>query len=69
MIVWIASDPRSGNTFLRLLLHRRYGVTSSTVYSVDGVSGPGTHMEMPRPSCPVSAPDNRDALQHLGYAE
>jgi hypothetical protein len=38
VIVWIASYPRSGNTFLRLLLHRLYGVTSSTVYDVDGVA-------------------------------
>lgn len=38
MIVWIASYPRSGNTFLRLLLHRLYGLTSSTVYDVDGVA-------------------------------
>jgi hypothetical protein len=38
MIVWIASFPRSGNTFLRILLHRIYGVPTSTVYDVDGVA-------------------------------
>jgi hypothetical protein len=38
MIVWLASFPRSGNTFLRILLHRLYGVTSSVVYDVDGVA-------------------------------
>lgn len=38
MIVWIASYPRSGNTFMRILLHRLYGATSSTIYDVDGVA-------------------------------
>lgn len=38
MIVWLASFPRSGNTFLRILLHRIYGVRSSVVYDVDGVA-------------------------------
>ena len=38
MIVWLASYPRSGNTFLRIVLHRLFGVTSSTVYEIDGVA-------------------------------
>ena len=38
MIVWLASFPRSGNTFLRILLHRLYRVRSSVVYDVDGVA-------------------------------
>jgi hypothetical protein len=38
MIVWLASFPRSGNTFLRIVLHRLYGVRTSTVYDVDGVA-------------------------------
>lgn len=38
MIVWLASFPRSGNTFLRILLHRLYGITTSVVYDVDGVA-------------------------------
>jgi hypothetical protein len=38
MIVWLASFPRSGNTFLRILLNRLYGVRTSTVYDVDGVA-------------------------------
>jgi len=38
VIVWLASFPRSGNTFLRILLSRLYGVRSSTVYDVDGVA-------------------------------
>src|SRR5690349_13748869 len=38
MIIWLASFPRSGNTFLRILLHRLYGVQSSVVYDVDGVA-------------------------------
>jgi len=36
--VWVASFPRSGNTFLRIILHRLYGVRASTVYDVDGVA-------------------------------
>lgn len=38
VIVWLASFPRSGNTFLRILLHRLYGVRSSVVYDIDGVA-------------------------------
>jgi hypothetical protein len=38
MIVWVASFPRSGNTFLRIILYRLYGVRTSTVYDVDGVA-------------------------------
>lgn len=32
MICWLASYPRSGNTFLRLCLERMYGITTSSVY-------------------------------------
>lgn len=38
MIVWVASYPRSGNTFLRILLRRLYGLDTSVVYDVDGVA-------------------------------
>jgi len=38
MLVWVASFPRSGNTFLRIILHRLYGVRTSTVYDLDGVA-------------------------------
>jgi hypothetical protein len=38
MIVWIASFPRSGNTFLRIMLNRLYGVRTSVVYDFDGVA-------------------------------
>jgi hypothetical protein len=38
VIVWVASFPRSGNTFLRIVLHRLYGVRTSTVYTIDGVA-------------------------------
>jgi hypothetical protein len=38
MLVWISSYPRSGNTFLRMLLHRIYAVTSSVIYDIDGVT-------------------------------
>ena len=35
MIVWLASYPRSGNTFLRLVLHRLYDVPTYSVYEDD----------------------------------
>ena len=38
MLVWVASFPRSGNTFLRIILHCLYGIRTSTVYDVDGVA-------------------------------
>lgn len=38
MIVWLASYPRSGNTFFRIALHRLYRVPTYTVYDVDGVA-------------------------------
>lgn len=38
MIVWVASYPRSGNTFFRILLRRLYGLETSVVYDVDGVA-------------------------------
>lgn len=38
MIVWVASFPRSGNTFLRITLLRLYGIRTSVVDDVDGVA-------------------------------
>jgi hypothetical protein len=38
MLVWVASFPRSGNTFLRIVLHRFYGVRTSVIYDGDGVA-------------------------------
>lgn len=38
MIVWLSSFPRSGNTFLRIVLHRMYGLRTSVVYDYDGVA-------------------------------
>jgi len=35
VIVWLASYPRSGNTFLRMVLHRLYGVATYSVYEDD----------------------------------
>jgi len=35
MVVWLASYPRSGNTFLRIALHRLYGVSTYSVYDDD----------------------------------
>lgn len=33
MIIWIASYPRSGNRYLRTLLHHYYGIERTTIYS------------------------------------
>lgn len=38
MIVWVASFPRSGNTFLRIVLHRHFGIETSVDYDLDGVA-------------------------------
>lgn len=38
VIIWVASFPRAGNTFLRIILNRLYGVWTSVVYDVDGVA-------------------------------
>ncbi|WP_020580216.1 sulfotransferase domain-containing protein [Actinopolymorpha alba] len=38
MIVWLASYPRSGNTFLRIVVNRLFGVPTYVVYDVDGVA-------------------------------
>lgn len=38
MIVWVASFPRSGNSFLRVVLKQMYGLRTSVVYDVDGVA-------------------------------
>jgi len=38
VIVWLASFPRSGNTFFRIALNRLYGVPTYVVYDVDGVA-------------------------------
>ncbi|MBM2618840.1 sulfotransferase domain-containing protein [Actinoplanes sp. LDG1-06] len=38
MLVWVASYPRSGNTFLRIVLYRLYGVRASVIYDFDGVA-------------------------------
>ena len=32
MLVWLASYPRSGNTFSRIALNRLYGFTTTTGY-------------------------------------
>src|SRR5215468_2125625 len=35
MVVWLASYPRSGNTFLRIVLHALYGVPTYSIYDDD----------------------------------
>lgn len=38
MIIWLASYPRSGNTFLRIVVNRLFDVPTYVVYDVDGVA-------------------------------
>jgi hypothetical protein len=38
VLVWVASYPRSGNTFLRIVLNRLYGVATAVIYDIDGVA-------------------------------
>src|SRR5690348_17690471 len=33
MIIWLASYPRSGNTFYRILLNHLFGVSTQSVYN------------------------------------
>ena len=54
MIVWLASYPRSGNTFFRIVLHHVYNLKTFSVYDdavLDkvGVSEVVGHAEMPAP--------------------
>ncbi|THV26691.1 sulfotransferase domain-containing protein [Glycomyces paridis] len=61
MIVWLASYPRSGNTFFRIALHRRYGVPTYTVYDVDGVAEQIGAEPMGARDRPTSLDDMRNA--------
>ena len=33
MIVWLASYPRSGNTFFRIVLNQLYGIKTTSIYN------------------------------------
>jgi hypothetical protein len=41
MIVWLASYPRSGNTFVRTLLHSAFGLESYSLHCDEGDFPPG----------------------------
>lgn len=65
MIVWLASYPRSGNTFLRIVIHRLFGRGSSTVYPVDGVRerlGDGLLAPVDGPGSLVAARDAAEVV-------
>lgn len=52
MIIWLASYPRSGNTFFRMLLNQLYGFKSYSVYDDPDIVGMGAanvvgHERMP----------------------
>jgi hypothetical protein len=35
MIIWLASYPRSGNTFMRMILNQCFGIKTSSIYNND----------------------------------
>jgi len=52
MITWLASYPRSGNTFFRIIMRHRYGVETYSVYNdprfdMDGTSDLVGHSHLP----------------------
>lgn len=53
MIVWLASYPRSGNTYLRMLLHQLHGLKTYSVYDdpllelLDGSAEAVGHEKLP----------------------
>jgi hypothetical protein len=55
MITWLASYPRSGNTFFRVLLNQRYGITTFSAHNdlnfdmMPGISDAIGHMKLPGP--------------------
>src|ERR1043166_1341802 len=55
MIIWLASYPRSGNTFLRIVLNRLYGISTYSIYDDnDPVAqrvGPDLLGYRPKPNC------------------
>lgn len=56
MIIWLASYPRSGNTFFRILLHRLYALETYSVYPLQDASR-------------LSAEDIRKLLALMGQPE
>jgi hypothetical protein len=47
MIVWLASYPRSGNTFVRVLLHELYGLSTYSIYGPADTYGPAANRPLP----------------------
>lgn len=52
MITWLASYPRSGNTFFRIIMRHRYGMETYSVYNdprfeIDGTSDLVGHVPLP----------------------
>lgn len=56
MIIWLASYPRSGNTFFRLLLKHSYGLPTYSVYPEGDLTGAEANTEMSFEDM-VKAPD------------
>jgi hypothetical protein len=71
MLIWLASYPRSGNTMVRMLLDRIYGVPSSSIYDESSPETPGPLPETPlwvssrSNTSPPTAPVGVSALQFV----
>lgn len=46
-MIWLASFPRSGNTFFRNILHDVYGISSSSYHHQPGIEVDKSYMEYP----------------------
>ena len=60
MIIWLASFPRSGNTFFRVLLSHLYGIKTYSIYNDPdleriGASETVGHQVLPRPVAELAA--------------
>lgn len=63
MIVWLASFPRSGNTFFRMLLFYKYGIPTTSIYNEPDLVEIGAteavgHYSLPKP-IPELANENK----------
>src|ERR1700749_4593844 len=64
MITWLASYPRSGNTFFRILLKNLFGFESHTVYSMANAR-PEIEADIPRMIRIIGQPPSECSIEFL----